>query len=375
MATHLHSAPQPDSIWPFGTSEMHARVRAHNWAATPLGPTSDWPQSLKFAVNSTLAAGFPTLLLWGRDLIQFYNDAYLRLMDWREVPLGDSYRTSWPEDVAATAAIFERAWRGETVVLDETLYSNARRDDGRPICLTTNVSPLHDEMGDVRGLCLSLFDSTDRVLAQATLRESEAQLTQLLELLPVGVTLFDTDRNVIWRNPEMQRLLGLPHSHSAYVPPPAFDGEGRQLELDERPVVRALRGESVRPGQDLLFEVAGERRWLRAGAVPFTRDGKIAGCIAFIHDITEVKKNAEHMEVLVAELQHRTRNLIAVVRSLAGKTLAGSASLEDFRKKFLTRLTALARVQGLLSRPNDGGRVGCAPNWRRAARSTRPGRR
>jgi PAS domain S-box-containing protein len=304
-----------------------------------------------------LAAGFPTLLLWGRDLIQVYNDAYVRLMSWRKVPLGAGFRETWPEFFAKSGASFEAVLRGETVVTERSYFSHAEFEGGRPAWLTASIEPVRDEAGEVAGIWIVMIDSTQQALAEATVRENEAQLAQLLELLPVGVTFFDTERNVVWRNPEMQRLLRLPQSHSAHVPTQLFDGDHHQLDPDKRPVIRALRGESVRPGEDLLFEIAGERKWIREGAVPFIRDGKIAGCIAVAHDITEAKKNAEHMKVLVAELQHRTRNLIAVVRALVDKTLEGSASLDDFRAKFVPRLAALARVQGLLSSTTDAGNV------------------
>ena len=63
------------------------------------------------------------------------------------------------------------------------------------------------------------------------------------------------------------------------------------------------------------------------------------------------------LEVMVAELQHRTRNLIAVVRSLSDRTLGNAASLDDFGKRFRPRLAALSRVQGLLSHLATGERV------------------
>jgi two-component sensor histidine kinase len=61
--------------------------------------------------------------------------------------------------------------------------------------------------------------------------------------------------------------------------------------------------------------------------------------------------------VLVAELQHRTRNLMGVIRSMVDKTGRASADLANFRAQFHDRLEALARVQGLLSRLNEHDRV------------------
>jgi two-component sensor histidine kinase len=56
------------------------------------------------------------------------------------------------------------------------------------------------------------------------------------------------------------------------------------------------------------------------------------------------------MVLMVAELQHRTRNLIAVVRSIISHTLASSPSPDEFKLRIDHRLSALSRVQGLLSR-------------------------
>ena len=61
--------------------------------------------------------------------------------------------------------------------------------------------------------------------------------------------------------------------------------------------------------------------------------------------------------MLVAELQHRTRNLITVVRAVSQQTLRESASLDEFRNRFGDRLSALSRVQGLLSHLSAGQRV------------------
>jgi two-component sensor histidine kinase len=70
-------------------------------------------------------------------------------------------------------------------------------------------------------------------------------------------------------------------------------------------------------------------------------------------DALERARAEDHLRVVVAELQHRTRNLLAVVRSIANQTLNASDSLDVFRTKFEDRLGALARVQGLLSRSDQ----------------------
>ena len=74
-------------------------------------------------------------------------------------------------------------------------------------------------------------------------------------------------------------------------------------------------------------------------------DGRPESMWAVVRDITARKEIAARMEVLVAELQHRTRNLIAVVRSIGNQTMSNATSLKSFWDEFSHRLGALSRVQ------------------------------
>ena len=71
------------------------------------------------------------------------------------------------------------------------------------------------------------------------------------------------------------------------------------------------------------------------------------GTMTDIHDLRGLK---DRQQVLLAELQHRTRNLLAVVQAIASRTLKKSATLESFGGEFEGRLGALSRVQSLLAR-------------------------
>src|SRR5215203_7113819 len=57
-----------------GGGEMGAFMRTFYWAASPLGPTADWPPSLRMAVSLCLISQFSTMIFWGPDLIILYND-------------------------------------------------------------------------------------------------------------------------------------------------------------------------------------------------------------------------------------------------------------------------------------------------------------
>ena len=69
-----------------GGGEAGALMRTLDWSATPLGPMSTWPASLKTIVGTMLHSRHPMFLWWGPELIQFYNDAYVPSFGARQAP-------------------------------------------------------------------------------------------------------------------------------------------------------------------------------------------------------------------------------------------------------------------------------------------------
>jgi two-component sensor histidine kinase/CheY-like chemotaxis protein len=72
-------------------------------------------------------------------------------------------------------------------------------------------------------------------------------------------------------------------------------------------------------------------------------------------DITEGKRLAERQAVLLAELQHRVRNTMAMIRTISERTLSNAGSLEAFGAAWRGRLATLSQVQALLTRSANAG--------------------
>ena len=211
--------------------------------------------------------------------------------------------------------------------------------------------------------------AAERARAQAALRDSEERFHHFS----------DASTNILWiRDAATMRMeLASPAFDTIYgFAGPDRGGDNRLrswarliVPEDRKHVLANFR--RVRAGERVEQEFRirrgsdGEVRWIKDVEFPLTDEhGRVHGVAGVGHDITPQKhaeeallEREERLGVLVAELQHRTRNLIAIVRSTSDKTARASTDLTDFRARFRDRLDALARVQGLLSRLNDLDRV------------------
>ena len=98
----------------------------------------------------------------------------------------------------------------------------------------------------------------------------------------------------------------------------------------------------VRPG--------GTIHWLsgRGRVVARAADGKAQSLVNIVADITERKKAEDHIQLLMREISHRSKNLLAVVQAIAGQTARTAGTLEGFQARFARRLHGLATSHDLL---------------------------
>lgn len=132
----------------------------------------------------------------------------------------------------------------------------------------------------------------------------------------------------------------------------------RGIHPDDRERVAAALGQSVDPAGngicDIEYRVVGVNggleRWVVTRGKTIFEQGRVVSFHGVVLDISERKRAEQTNVMLIAELQHRTRNLLAVVDGLAEQTLASCKTLADFAVPFRQQLATLSRVQGLLSR-------------------------
>ncbi len=155
-----------------GGGEMGARLRAHDWAATSLGPVEAWPPSLTTAVRIMLGSRFAMWMAWGPDLTFFCNDAYKPTLGVKEAwALGSRSDVVWAEiwpDIGPRIAQVLRT--GQATWDEALLLFLERRGFTEESYHTFSYSPLADESGTVTGMLCVVSEETERVIGERRLR-------------------------------------------------------------------------------------------------------------------------------------------------------------------------------------------------------------
>jgi PAS domain-containing protein len=171
------------SCWPAAGGEMAARIRAHDWAATPLGPIRAWPPSFRTAIDICLASGFASYVWWGRDLIQIYNDAALATLRAKHpAAFAAPAPQAWSDVWDLIGLLAERVLGTGKPVLGEDMPLVPDRDGTREAAyFTFSYSALRDESGAVAGMFITAIETTAKVRAEAARRESEERFRGFVE--------------------------------------------------------------------------------------------------------------------------------------------------------------------------------------------------
>ncbi|MEV5432362.1 SpoIIE family protein phosphatase [Streptomyces sp. NPDC052701] len=152
-------------------------LAAVDWAATPLGPPEEWPQSLRTAVSILLSSRFSMWMAWGPELTFFCNDAYRRDTLGRKYPwaLGRPAGEVWAEIWDDIGPRIDTVLTTGQATWDEALLLFLERS-GYPeeTYHTFSYSPLRDDDGAVVGMLCVVSEETERVVGErrmATLRD------------------------------------------------------------------------------------------------------------------------------------------------------------------------------------------------------------
>lgn len=142
-------------------------IAAKDWAATSLGPIETWPSSLKNATALLLRARVPIVMLWGRDGVMIYNDAYSGFAGGRHPDLlGSKVREGWPEVAEFNAHVMSVGLAGGTLHYKDQALTLHRNGAPEQVWMDLDYSPAPDDAGAPAGVICILAETTQRVLAE-----------------------------------------------------------------------------------------------------------------------------------------------------------------------------------------------------------------
>jgi two-component system, chemotaxis family, CheB/CheR fusion protein len=168
-------------------------------------------------------------------------------------------------------------------------------------------------------------------------------------------------------------FIATPDLEWSYVNPPFYEytglaeGEGlgsgwlSVLHPDDAQGYRRLLALSMQTGSPFelefrLRDASGAYQWFLGKAEAITSStGKVSQWYGSCLNINALKMAEDRQNLLLSELQHRVKNILAVVRSLANRTAENAETLEDFVAHFDGRLSAMGRTQNILARTPEGG--------------------
>lgn len=299
-------------------------------------------------------------LLAGSEVATVFLDADLCIM-WFS-PASTELLELVPSDVGRPITNF--AWK----VADEALLRDAgavlrnlsgidaevRSEAGR--WYLRRLLPYRTHDNRIAGVVVSFFDITDRKQATDAVNEARIYAETIIETVRHPILVLDGDLRVQSVNPAFLEAFSCLREKTDGYPLHELDHgawdipELRQLLRKVLKDDRAFQGFAVRHD----FPRLGQRSML-LNASKLARGGERQDLILLaIEDVTARVDAEEQSAILIDELSHRVKNMLAMVQSLAFQTLRRSRSLDEFREAFEGRLHALGRTHDLLVQQDWG---------------------
>ncbi|GIH95952.1 chemotaxis protein CheB [Planobispora siamensis] len=167
--------------WLFrGSGEVERLLRAVDWAATPLGPVSRWPEVLRAMVRTTLDSGYPMAVWWGPELIQIYNDRWRQFLGTTKHPraLAGRAAQTWPELWSFVGPMTQAVLtRGECAGGENMPMLMERDGLLEEVFATFTYSPITDASGTVVGVHNTALDTTATIVGERRMRTLRAVAT------------------------------------------------------------------------------------------------------------------------------------------------------------------------------------------------------
>jgi PAS domain S-box-containing protein len=193
---------------------MPALIAAFDWSRTSVGPIETWPRSLRTTVGVVLRSPVPIVLLWGRDGVMIYNDAYSVFAGRRHpTRLGMKVLEGWPEVADFNANVMRVGLAGGTLSYKDQELTLFRTGEAEQVWMDLDYSPVLDDSEEPAGVIAIVVETSERVRAErqqsvleADLRVERDRARGVLENMGEAFILLDRDYRVVDINAEGARM-------------------------------------------------------------------------------------------------------------------------------------------------------------------------
>ncbi|WP_257169531.1 PAS domain S-box protein [Bradyrhizobium sp. SRS-191] len=300
--------------------------------------TDDDTAYLAAIVNASADAIFGTTT---DGIIRSWNTACERMLGYSaEEMIGQSILDIVPAELKHEAlAIRDRVSSGDPVESFETVRL---AKDGRPIEVAITYSPIRDGHGQVIGVSGIMRDVTTIKAAQ----RSAAMLAAIVASSSDGVVSKTLDGTVTSWNKSAERIFGFSEAEMINRSIRTIIPGERQAEED-RILATVVSGEMIDNFETVRLRKDGALIDVSVTVSP-VRDsaGRIIGASKIVRDITDKRQTREQLRTLLAEVNHRSKNMLSLVQAIARQMTRHGRQLD--LNRFLERLQAIAGNQDLL---------------------------
>ena len=207
----------------------------------------------------------------------------------------------------------------------------------------------------VREVAERIWEAAERARAEAAAREGRRRLRSLVEGIPELVWRSLGSGEWTWCSPQWTTYTGQPEAEAqGYGWLDALHPEDR-----EGAVAAWRKSESAgefRVDFRILHAEDKQYRWFQTRATPVHDEaGTLVEWLGASTEVDELRRMAQHQRLLLAELQHRVRNTLSVIRSIIRRTVQASDSLDELAMHLDGRIDAFSRVQAAVTRNPERG--------------------
>ena len=218
--------------------------------------------------------------------------------------------------------------------------------------LYSRAVPVLDERGEITEWFGMATDITGRRKAEEQLAHGAEMLRVASEIGRVGLWDWNVETGEITWSEEHFRQQGYEVGEVS----PTYEIWTQGVHPDDIGPTRAKIDHAMKTGEEYVNEYRvrqpdGQVRWLSGrGRFLYDPKGKPVRMLGAMVDTTERRHQEEWHKLLVAELQHRVRNLIGMVRSVARLSAPSHRNVDEYVDHLIGRLQAMGRTQGTLTR-------------------------